>query len=304
MRVLITGCGGFVGRHAALALAAAGEEVTALVRGRAPPTLQAQPGLRVVSGDLTRSEALPRGPYDAAIHCAAAIPARIGDESELLRINVEIARNVFAHAIAAGAKRIVFCSSMAAYGTIDCDWVDPDTPVRDPGVYGRSKIEAENLLARLCDREPSIGGLALRLPGVVGAGSHDNFLSDTMARLVAGESVVARNPDAPFNNVIHIADLASFMGALVRSLPTGCRLATIASDDPLPIRGVIEILEAAAEEPGAVQFEVGGRPFLISSESARGLGYRPATVRDSVTRFAADVIALARAGASARPSNA
>ena len=54
----------------------------------------------------------------------------------------------------------------------------------------------------------------------------------------------------------------------------------------MPIREVVAIMEAAAARSGAVRYERGGRPFLISSDHARLLGYRPASVRDSVERFA------------------
>ncbi len=97
---------------------------------------------------------------------------------------------------------------MAVYGRVEDDVVDPDTPVREPNAYGRSKLACERLLADLSRAHSDLRALSIRLPGVVGPGSHDNFLSDTMTRLAAGQNVVARTPDALFNNVVHIDDLA------------------------------------------------------------------------------------------------
>jgi nucleoside-diphosphate-sugar epimerase len=302
LRILITGCGGFVGGHLAAALTVSGHDVVGLFHRARPAMLEKRPRLRLEQADLAGDGALPPAPCDALIHCAAAIPANSSGDAELICVNVEGARRIFAHAADAGAGRIVFCSSMAAFGEIDTDLVGPDTPSRNPGTYGRSKLAGEALLDDLTRTLPGLGALSIRLPGVVGAGSHDNFLSDTMTRLIAGAPVVVRNPDALFNNVVHVADLLGFVSGLVLSLPPGHRVVTIAADDPQPIRRVMGILEDAAGRTATIRYEQGGRPFLISSEAARELGYRPSTVIDSVTRFALDALAASRGATAARPS--
>jgi nucleoside-diphosphate-sugar epimerase len=284
--VLISGAGGFVGGHLVCGMSSRGHEVIALVRQNRPVALERQPGVRIVQIDLAQASHLPAGPYDAVVHCAAAIPSAVHDEGELMRINVESSRRIFDQALSATSPAIIFCSSMSVYGHLDDDVVDEATPLRDPNAYGRSKLECERLLDDLSQAHSGLRALSIRLPGVVGPGSHDNFLSDTKARLAVGEQVVVRNPRALFNNVIHIDDLERFVEHLLGSLPAGHRVATVASEQPLPIREVVEILEAATGRAGQVRYEFGGRPFLISSERARTLGYDPATVRDSVDRFA------------------
>ena len=287
LRVLLSGAGGFVGRHFAVTLARKGHELVALVRRQTwPPVLDQQKGVRIERADLAQAASLPSGPFDAVVHCAAAIPSAVPDAAELFRINVEGSRRLFEHGLRSRAGTIIFCSSMAVYGRIDADVVDPETPVHEPNAYGRSKLECERLLAELSRAHTGLRALSIRLPGVVGHGSHDNFLSDTMARLAAGETVDVRNPDALFNNVVHIDDLACFAETLLGALPFGHRATTIAADDPLPIREVVGLLQAAAGPRAGVQYLQEGHSFLIANEHARTLGYRPATVRDSVWRFA------------------
>ena len=237
--------------------------------------------------DLAAAEPLPAGPFDALIHCAGAIPSTVPDEAELSRINVQGSRRLFEHAVKSGATIIVFCSSMAVYGRVAADVVDPDTPVDEPGAYGRSKLESEAKLAELSSANTGLRALSIRLPGVVGPGSHDNFLSDTMRRLAAGETISVRNPDALFNNVVPIDDLAHFADTLLKALAPGHRVTTIAATDPLPVREVVGILQDAAGGVGEVHYQHEGHSFLISSEHARSLGYRAPTVRDAVQRFAA-----------------
>jgi nucleoside-diphosphate-sugar epimerase len=283
---LISGAGGFVGRHLAIAVACSGHDVVALVRRARPVVLDQQLRIRTAQADLAvATQVLPAGPFDALIHCAAAIPSDTPDEMELTRINVEGSRRLFQHAVDAGARVIVFCSSMAVYGRIAADTVGPDTPINQPGAYGYSKLASEIALAELSRVHAGLRALSIRLPGVVGPGSHDNFLSDTIARLAAGGTADVRNPDSLFNNVVHIDDLARFVDALLENLPPGHQVTTIAAVDPLPIRDVVGLLQVAAGPGATVRYRQEGRSFLISSQHARTLGYRPATVRHAVRRF-------------------
>jgi nucleoside-diphosphate-sugar epimerase len=284
LRVLISGAGGFVGGRLAYGMSRRGHDVVALVRETRPAMLELQPGVRIEKIDLAQPGYIPVGPYDAILHCAAAIPSVVRNGSELTRINLETSRRMFDSAFLSSSTVIIFCSSMSVYGQVVDDMVDESTSIRDPDAYGRSKLECECLLDELCRVHSGIRALSIRLPGVVGVGSHDNFLSDIKARLVGGERVVIRNPEALFNNVVHIDDLERFVEHLLHALPVGHRVTTLASDHPLRIRAVAEIL--AAGRLGEVRYEQGGHPFLISNENARCLGYVPATVRDSVERFA------------------
>jgi nucleoside-diphosphate-sugar epimerase len=287
VRVLISGAGGFVGGHLAVTIARNRHDVVALVRRKRSAILETHHHIQIEQADLAaEAAALPVGPFDALLHCAAAIPSAVPDETELTRINVEGSCRLFEHAVKSGASVIVFCSSMAVYGRINVDMVEPDTPINEPGTYGRSKLMSESTLAELSRAHSGLRALSIRLPGIVGRGSHNNFLSDTMAVLAAGGTANVRNPDALFNNIVHIDDLARFVDALLSTLPSGRQVTTIAAADPLPIHEVIELLQIAAGSGAAVRYRQEGHPFLISNEHARTLGYRPATVRDAVQRFA------------------
>ncbi len=108
MRVLISGASGFVGRHLAVAMARNEADVVALVRRTRPAVLDQQKGLAVQHADLARAEPLPAGPFDALIHCAAAIPAAVRDETELFRTNVESSGRLFEHAMQTGRRHHYF----------------------------------------------------------------------------------------------------------------------------------------------------------------------------------------------------
>jgi hypothetical protein len=72
----------------------------------------------------------------------------------------------------------------------------------------------------------------------------------------------------------------------VSPLPPRDRATTIGAADPLSTGEVIWLLQTAASPDAIVHYREEGHSFLISNEHAGTLGYRPATVRESIRRFA------------------
>ena len=101
---------------------------------------------------------------DVAVHLAFAI---FGDREETRRINLEGSRNVFEAAIDAGVKRLVYASSVAAYGfhPENPQPLTEDVPAaRQRGFYySAQKAELEATLDGLAGRER---GGRLRLPAL------------------------------------------------------------------------------------------------------------------------------------------
>ena len=118
MRILVTGAGGFVGSHLLPALAAAGHELCTSVEG-----------------------------CDAVVHLAN-IAHTDASPAELHRVNVEGTVAQVRSALAAGARRFVYLSSIKA--------------ARPDDAYGHAKSIAEQALLQLkvsgrrsCDRRSS-----------------------------------------------------------------------------------------------------------------------------------------------------
>jgi len=291
VRVLVTGAGGFVGQCVAGALADAGRPVLAGVHRSVPADLAARDAIDVLPFDLAAEDELDlAGRIDAVVHCAAALPSTVSDPAVLYRTNVNGMKRLLTAAVKAGAKRFVNCSSMSIYGRIAVPVVRVDTPSVEPDAYGRSKLDCEALLADTASSH-GLAALSIRLPGIVGRGSHDNFLSNVMARILAGEPIQARNPDALFNNIVHVDDLTRFILGQLQSLDAGHRATTIAADEPLPIRQAMALLFATAGRPENIRYSEGGAPFLIDTEPARALGFAVPTTASSLRRFAEDCAA-------------
>jgi dihydroflavonol-4-reductase len=143
----LTGGTGFVGANLARALLDAGWSVRALARpGSDRRNLDGLP-LAIVEGDLTdRHLARKIDGSEAVFHCAAHYSLYRADAADLVRSNVEGTRNVLAAARAAGVKRTVYTSSVAAIGVrhgASADESHQSAPDELIGGYKRSKYFAE-----------------------------------------------------------------------------------------------------------------------------------------------------------------
>lgn len=150
--VAVTGPTGDIGRAFVRALERSREvgAVRAMGRREVDPAAEGWRKTTYVQGDVLDRDAVERlvAGADAVVHLAFAIMGAGGDEGH--RVNLEGSRNVFAAAVAAGVPRLVYTSSVAAYG------FHPDNPspltedVRPRGTgahaYSAEKAEVERLL--------------------------------------------------------------------------------------------------------------------------------------------------------------
>jgi nucleoside-diphosphate-sugar epimerase len=286
---LVTGVGGFVGGAVARSLLQAGWQVTGAYRKCRPAELEGMGSLNLVAADLRNCESLP-GRYDYVVHCAAEVPARCPDEDELFCSNVEGTRCLLAHAAISGAQNVTYMSSMAVYGAVSAAVVDERTSLNTAGRYASSKAEGERQLAEWADRTGG-AGVSIRLPGVVGTGGRNNFLCDTLQRILADQPLTAFNPDALFNNIVHVDDLAGFVVGLAARMPKGHTALTIAAREPLAVRDVLARLYRRARRGEQITWGRRGEPFVIGFERACALGYTPPTVAGALDHFVADVLA-------------
>lgn len=173
MKVLVTGARGFVGDALCRRLAAAGHEVTGLVR-TAPAGVS---WMRfAAAGDLEAvADFAPfAAGQDAVVHLAARVhmmrETSSNPEDAYRRANVEVTRRLAEAGRKAGVGRFVFLSSIKVNGeaTASKPFDETDAPAPEDA-YGRSKLEAEQVLADIP------GVTILRTPLVYGAGVKANF---------------------------------------------------------------------------------------------------------------------------------
>ncbi len=193
MKVVVTGAGGFVGRHL-LAQLTDQHDVLAqdLQLPSLPNTVLAVPGTLQDPATLAQ---ISRFNADAVIHLAT-VPGGAAERDPALAwlVNVEASRQLI-EAVARHDRppRFVFASSIAVFGDPLPQQISDATPPAPRLIYGAHKLLIEEWL-HTQTRRGEISGIALRLPGVIArprgpSGMKSAFLSDLFHALRAGESI-------------------------------------------------------------------------------------------------------------------
>lgn len=149
MRVLVTGGTGAFGSAVAARLARLGADTVAMARHE-PALLP--PGVTFVAGDVgdANSVASAMQGCDAVVHLAWMMSAT-GELTDTRDVNVGGSANVLAAMEKVDCRRLVFASSVTAYGTArhHPEPFREDEPLRpDPAFeYAHDKMEVENLIS-------------------------------------------------------------------------------------------------------------------------------------------------------------
>lgn len=170
MRIGITGATGFLGKHLALALAAAGHEVFGFGRDLAKGSELEAAEIRFRAVDLRDRMAVVKSleGVDLVIH-AAALSAVWGAYSMFYESNVVGTENLLEACRVNGVRKLVYVSSSSVYFDFtDRFDISEEATVASPSPshYTRSKFEAEERIRAACD----LDWIILRPRGIFGPG--------------------------------------------------------------------------------------------------------------------------------------
>jgi len=218
VRALVTGAGGFLGRHLVAELLRAGDEVSAVVRPSRPvaPALE---GAELLRADLRVPGAL-EGPdlegVEVVHHLAASLtpPWR-----SMFEANVTATEHLLAALDAAGWRgRFVHVSTLAVYGFNQLPagaTVDESTPLEpEPGRrddYAWTKLLQERLVRRWADRRDGVELVVVRPGAVYGPG---RAWQHRVGRQLSGRAVLLLGGGnrVPLSYVENTASLLSAAG--------------------------------------------------------------------------------------------
>ncbi len=212
MKVFVTGGTGFIGAHVVRRLRARGDDVRAMVRDPEKATDLAALGCELVTGTLADVPAMRSGieGCDTVIHGAAVyevgIPA--SEHRAMYEANVLGTENVLRAALDAGVGKVVYVSTVAAFGNTHGQVVDES--YRHPGVeftsyYEETKYEAHQVAKGLIAEE-GLRCVIVQPGGVYGPEDH-SAVGKQMNDFVAGRMPLIAFPDLGFS-LVHVEDVA------------------------------------------------------------------------------------------------
>lgn len=304
--VLVCGGAGYIGAHAAYALAHQGFDVSVL-DNLSTGHREALRWGRWIAADLLKPETLDAAferPVDAVMHFAARslVGESVAAPYDYYRHNVVGSLNLLQAMQRHGVQRLVFSSTAAVYGEPDSVSID-ETHRTDPiNPYGASKLMVERMLA---DAAQAYGlrSVSLRYFNAAGAAasagigeSHypETHLIPNVLRAALGEAQVLRVFGDDYDTVdgtcvrdyIHVLDLADAHIRAVRWLDTapGAHRFNLGNGRGFSVLQVIRAAEAVAGRRIPYQLasrRAGDPPVLVAaSEAARAqLGWTPRYTR-------------------------
>jgi len=281
-------------------------QVVGVARRPFDPNAQGWTKMTYRQGDV-RDEGALRAAFEGAdvvVHLAFLIAGGAGDTTRA--INVEGTLNAFRAAAAAGVKRFVYASSVAAYGFHRDNPVGmtEEWPVRpaDRLFYAQEKAELEVLLDREAQQHPGLDLYVLRPPIVVGPHALGGKLPGRLGHAV--ETLLLRRsplpipvvlPDLPIQ-LIHEDDVGTALmqcvvaagppgayniaGEGVPTLPELARAAGLRPVATLPTRRVQGLARVVAGLPGLPSYGqwvevLAAPPVMDTSRARQELGWQP-----------------------------
>ena len=269
-KIFISGVSGFIGRYLANYFLSRECEVWGLSRSECPQIQHKD--FHWIQSDLgTEVPSLPV--VDVCIHSAALSPATGLGTFDYVRNNVQGTQNLLAGLkTCASCRSVYFLSGVSVYGQVREPFVNEETLPVAPEAYGMSKLLAEQLLMEQADIPVTI----FRLPGVLGPGSQTPWLVKQIRKALRNENIQAYNPDALFNNVVWVKDLAYFIEHLGQQNEVPLKtLFLLAAKEPMSIQSILQYLLEQTKSSSELQF-AGGRPsFQLDFSRATQAGYKP-----------------------------
>jgi nucleoside-diphosphate-sugar epimerase len=176
MKILVTGGTGFTGKALVRRLIDQGHDVVALDYKEGLKTQELRDwGAEVVLGSVTDLEVVRRAMSGVELvhHVAAAFREMNVPDTYYHDVNVNGTRNVLEAAVAAGVRKVIYCSTCGVHGNIDHPPGGEDAPIRPADYYQRTKYEAEPVVRQFFER--GLKTVILRPAAIYGPGDPERF---------------------------------------------------------------------------------------------------------------------------------
>ncbi len=267
MRILVTGCHGYIGSVLTPMLVACGHDVVGLdssffadcLFGDAPPEIEQR------TADIRDLTVANLASFDAVCHLAALSNDPLGNLNPRLTADINYAASVRLAQLAkqAGVDRFVFSSSCSLYGSAGNEMLTETARFEPITPYAASKVAVEMEVAKLADesftpvflRNATAYGLSPRL-------RLDLVLNEFVATAVLHGRIVIRSDGTPWRPVVHVEDICRAFAAVLtapRSVVHNQAFNVGRTDENYRVSELAEIVREAI--PGCVvEYAPGGAP--------------------------------------------
>ena len=312
MRVLVTGCAGFIGMHCALRLLGRGDEVlgadnlspyydVALKQARLD-RLAAERGFRFERTDLADAAACARLFEAARPECVLHLAAQPGVRYSLENPASYIQSNLVAFANVLDACRrhtprhLVYASSSSVYGTNPkLPWSETDNVDHPISLYAATK-KANELMAHVASHLHGLAATGLRFFTVYGPWGRPDMSPMLFARaILEGKPIQVFNHGDMKRDFTYVDDAVEATLRVLDRPAKGTppyRILNVGNHQPVALLEYIALLEAALGAKAVKQMkpmQPGDVPATYADTRAlrEAVGFAPATpLAEGLARFA------------------
>ena len=310
MRILLTGCAGFIGSHTTERLLAEGHSVVGVdnfdpfydrsIKETNLAPAKEHPAFRFHEMDI--GECGPREwdttigdePIDAVIHLAAKAGVRpsIQDPAGYLQANVVGTQNLLEWARDRKIEQFVFASSSSVYGVNrEIPWREDATVLKPISPYASTKVSAE-LLGHVYSHLYDIRFLALRFFTVYGPRQRpDLAIHKFTAKILRGESIPVFGDGSTRRDYTFVSDTVDGIIAALHYRNSTFERINLGNNKTVSLAEMIAtveevvgkkaILERLPDQPGDVP-----QTWADLSKAKALLNYSPkVTLREGVKHF-------------------
>jgi UDP-glucuronate 4-epimerase len=322
LRVLLTGCAGFIGSHTLDRLLAEGHQVVGVDnfdpfydRSLKNANIAAHadnPSFELLEADLAEPEtytklkfladSLPsasdaqssNGTFDAVIHLAAKAGVRpsIEDPVGYQRANVIATQNLLEFAKEQGIQQFVFASSSSVYGVNpNVPWSEKDAVLQPISPYASTKVSCE-LMGHVYSHLYGIRVLGLRFFTVYGPRQRPDLAINKFVRLIEdGEPIPVFGDGSTRRDYTFIADVVEGIIGSLHYTGSNYEVINLGNDQTVTLSEMIATIETVLGKKAQINRlpqQPGDVPqtWADVSRAKELFGYEPSTsFKDGVEKF-------------------
>lgn len=292
MVVLVTGAGGFIGQHVALAYFRAGWEVHGIGRGVWSPAVE----FRLQGwhcGDVTLDALVELGLRpDVIVHCAggASVGVSIQRPAVDFEHTVKSTSNVLEFIrLHSPATRLIYPSSAAVYGQVTQMPISEDVHPNAVSPYGLHKRMAE-LLCELYSRQFGISIAIVRLFSIYGPGLRKQLLWDACLKYESGSTDFFGTGNE-VRDWLHVSDIANLLFIAKDKASIACPIVNAGSGIGVKVSDILVQLSLNFQSDLRPTFSEQARAgdpnaFVADISGARSWGWQPEIFwRDGLSEY-------------------